>query len=566
MKINSFYSGAIASICATAMLSCSSLKPLSENYFTATPSPLETVGKNISGTINGTFPEKWFDKNAVVVITPVLKYENNHERKGASYTFQGENVMSNHAAIDYQRGGNMAINFTFPYAPEMQTSELFLRFDGRIKNKRYALPDIKVADGVIATSTFASVKGTSPSYADDGFQRIIKKEQQANIHFMIQQAALRADELNKEDIKTWKQRVQEAFADPKQDIEVEISAYASPDGGQSLNEQLAAEREKNTSKYLSAELKRQNVNAPIYTRYTAQDWEGFRQLVEASDLQDKELILRVLEMYPDSEAREREIKNISFIYDELASTILPQLRRSRITANIRIVGKSDEEILALWKKDPHQLSVEELLYASTLVADKAEKENIYQFASNKYPQDYRGWNNLAALFFEEGDLNKTKVALKRAEQVNPEAPEVNMNKALLAMMDNHTEKAREYLGKASGANGLDEAMGLFYLMEGEYEQATQSFGNAKTNNAALAHILTKNYNTALNTLEEIKNPDAVTSYLTAIVAARTNDPNEAVRHLRSAITLDRNMATRAKNDIEFSKLRFNRDFVSLVNN
>jgi tetratricopeptide (TPR) repeat protein len=544
--------------------SCSSkLKPLSQNNFNVTPSPLETVGNQIPVTVNGTFPEKWFHKNATVTITPVLKFGNS-EVTGTPFSYQGENISGNRVTISNSRGGNFTITSTFPYTAEMQSSELYLRFDGRIKNKQSILPDLKVADGVIATSALADVKTTTPSVADDGFQRIIQEAQEANIMFVIQQANLRQSELNKRDLTEWKRRVEQAFNDPKQNVNVEVSAYASPDGGLSLNEQLAAQREKNTSSYLENELSKRNINTDVYARYTAEDWDGFRQLVSASNLQDKELILRVLEMYPDSETREREIKNISYVFEDLAETILPQLRRSRITANIEIIGKSDEEIMTAWKNNPKELSVEELLYASTLTDDEKVKERIYQYATANFSNDYRGWNNIGTMFYKQGDYAKAKQSFDRAAQVNPSAPEVNMNKALLAIMDNDLQTANELMGRSAGAAGLDEAMGLLSLLQGNYNQAVGSYGSNRTNNAGLAQLLVRDYNKAKQTLESVEAPDATTAYLLAIIASRTNNFNDVVSNLRTAIGRDRAIAARAANDLEFAKYRTNQEFRSIV--
>ncbi|HHT29656.1 hypothetical protein [Petrimonas mucosa] len=562
MRKNSFYALLVG--LAVVATSCSNLKPLSQSNFNATPSPLETVGNNVPVTVNGTFPEKWFNKKATVKITPVLKYAGTKESYGSTQTYQGEKVSGNGIEIPYNRGGNFNMSFNFPYQPDMLTSELFMRFDAKIKNKTVKLPEVKVADGIIATSTLASAQNTAPSVAPDGFQRIIKQTQEANIHFIIQQANIRSSETNKQDMRTWQQRVQDAFNDPRQNVDVEISAYASPDGGVSLNERLAAQREKNTTQYLESELKKRNVNVDVNARYTAQDWEGFRQLLEASDLQDKELVLRVLSMYPDPETREREIKNISSVYSDLASTILPQLRRSRITANIEIIGKSDEEIMDFWRTNPKKLSVEELLYASTLTDNDADREKIYQYVTVNFPQDYRGWNNMATAYYQRGEYNNARQALDRAALVSPNAPEVNVNKALFAMMDGNTSLAKELLGKSSGANNLDAAMGLLYLMEGDYNQAVDAFGDTKSNNAALAQILTKNYNAADFTLKAIKTPDALTYYLMAIVGARTNNFSDVMSNLRSAITMDKAMAVRALNDLEFAKYKSNVDFINLL--
>ncbi|MDD3556615.1 MAG: tetratricopeptide repeat protein [Proteiniphilum sp.] len=566
MKKKSFYLSLMLALgVAFFGTSCSSkLKPLNQNNFNVTPSPMETVGNQVPVTINGTFPEKWFHKNGIVTITPILKY-GDQELAGTPYSFQGENISGNRTTISNSRGGNFTMSSSFPYQPEMISSELFLRFNGRIKNKQSLLPDLKVADGVIATSALADVRSTTPSVAPDGFQRIIKEAQEASIMFVIQQANLRQSELGKRDLADWKQRVEEAFNDPRQNINLEVSAYASPDGGLTLNEKLAAQREKNTSGYLEEELKKRNIDTDVYARYTAEDWEGFRQLVSASDLQDKELILRVLEMYPDSETREREIKNISYVFEDLATTILPQLRRSRIVANIEIVGKSDEEIMTAWNNTPKELSVEELLYASSLTDDEKVKERIYQYVTANFSNDYRGWNNIGTMFYKQGDYAKAAQAFNRAAQVNPSAAEVNMNKALLALMENKHDEANELLGRSAGASGLDEAMGVYSLLQGNYNQAADAYGNTVSNNAGLAHLLVRDYNKAKQTLEAVEQPDATTAYLLAIIASRTNNFNEVVSNLRSAIGRDRTIAKKALKDLEFAKYLTNQEFLSLLN-
>ena len=566
MKKKSFYLSLMLALgVAFFGTSCSSkLKPLNQNNFNVTPSPMETVGNQVPVTINGTFPEKWFHKNGIVTITPILKY-GDQELAGTPYSFQGENISGNRTTISNSRGGNFTMSSSLPYQPEMISSELFLRFNGRIKNKQSLLPDLKAADGVIATSALADVRSTTPSVAPDGFQRIIKEAQEASIMFVIQQANLRQSELGKRDLADWKQRVEEAFNDPRQNINLEVSAYASPDGGLTLNEKLAAQREKNTSGYLEEELKKRNIDTDVYARYTAEDWEGFRQLVSASDLQDKELILRVLAMYPDSETREREIKNISYVFEELATTILPQLRRSRIVANIEIVGKSDEEIMPACNNTPKELSVEGLLYASSLTDDEKVKERIYQYVTANFSNDYRGWNNIGTMFYKQGDYAKAAQAFNRAAQVNPSAAEVNMNKALLALMENKHDEANELLGRSAGASGLDEAMGVYSMLQGNYNQAADAYGNTVSNNAGLAHLLVRDYNKAKQTLEAVEQPDATTAYLLAIIASRTNNFNEVVSNLRSAIGRDRTIAKKALKDLEFAKYLTNQEFLSLLN-
>ena len=556
---------ALATAIVLFATSCSSsLKPLSQSNFKVTPSPLETVGMEVPVTVNGTFPEKWFHPNATVTITPVLKYAGNKELKATPYTYQGEKAAGNGITISKKRGGNFVMNFKFPYQKGMEVAELFMRFDAQIKNKKANLPDVKVADGVITTSVLADALTTDPSFSDDNFQRIIKEKQEEAIMFLIESAELRQSELTKEGLQAWKKRVEEAFSDPKQQIALEIGGYASPDGPLTLNETLAQQRLKNSLNYLDKEFKKKNISTDINTHYTEEDWEGFKQLVEASDLQDKELIIRILSMYTDPEEREQQIKNLSHIYQELAETVLPELRRARLIASINIIGKTDDEIMSFWRNDPKKLNVEELLYATTLTDNDAEKERIYQYITVNFPQDYRGWNNLGALFYKQGNINKAEQSFNRAAQISPNAPEVNMNLALIAMINNDLDKAEELLGKAGGAKNLNAALGLLYLKKGEYNKATEAFGNLKSNNAALAQLLVKDYSKASQTLAAIPNPDATTAYLAAIVAARTNNFNDVLTNLQTAIQRDKSMAQKAANDLEFAKYRTNSEFVSLI--
>ncbi|MGV8964190.1 MAG: tetratricopeptide repeat protein [Candidatus Saccharimonadaceae bacterium] len=565
MKIKNIYlSLFVLAFIGILSTSCSSsLKPLTPSHFNVTPSPLEVVGNEVPVTVNGVFPEKWFNSNATVVITPVLKYAGK-EAYGIPHTYQGDKVAGNGIVINKNKGGNVAMNFKFAYVPEMRESELFLRFTAKIKGKTVKLPEIKVADGVVATAALASALSTEPSDAQDAFQRIIQQKQDANILFMIQQSDLRSSELNKSDIYAWKKRVKEAYNDPRQKVDIEISAYASPDGGLTLNEKLAEAREKKTSTYLGQEMKKEKVDTEINARYTAQDWDGFRQMVESSKLQDKDLVLRVLSMYTDPETREKEIKNISFVFQELAETILPQLRRSRLTANIEIIGKSDDEIMSFWKSNPKELNIEELLYAATLTDSKTEKEKIYQFVTANHPQDYRAWNNIGTGFYREGDLNKANQAFNRALQVKSLAPEANVNLALLALNDNNTDKAEELLGTASGAKNIEQTLGLLYLKNGKYTQAVEAFGDVKSNNAALAQLLTNNYNKASETLKAIENADETTAYLMAVIAARTNNFAEVTSNLRTAIERNSAMKMKAATDLEFAKYRSNTEFSSLM--
>lgn len=543
--------------------SCSNkLKPLAEEYVKAEPQPLEAIGGQVPVTISATIPAKWFNKKAVVTVTPVLRYEGG-EAKGTSYTYQGEKVKDNYQVIPYKEGGNVTLKSSFAYVPEMKKSELYLVFDAKIKSKKVDLPDLKIGEGVIATSALADAGTANPAIAADKFQRIIKEAHNANIMFLIQQAELRSQELNKEEISAWKDVVKGANDAPNQNVAIEVQAYASPDGGVKLNTGLSERREQNTSKYLAKELKKLEVDAPVDANYTAQDWEGFQELVSKSNIQDKDLVLRVLSMYSDPEQREKEIKNISTVFETLAEEILPQLRRSRLTANIEIIGKSDDEISALAKSEPSKLNVEEILYAATLTNNDAEKAAIYEKATELYPNDYRTWNNAGMMAFKKGDLNKAEQMFNKSNSVKNNN-EANMNLGLIALTKDDQAKAQQYFGNAAGVAELSEALGVLYLEQGEYAKAVNSFGDVKSNNAALAQILTKDYSKASQTLNAVPNPDATTDYLKAIVCARTNDANGVVNNLKASIAKDKSMAKEAAIDLEFAKYASNSDFANLV--
>ena len=537
-----------------ALSSCSKMGELSSDYFTTTPEVLEAIGGKVPVTINGKFPEKYLKKNATVEVTPVLRW-NGGEAKGQPATFQGEKVEGNGQTISYKAGGNYTMKASFDYVPEMAKSELYLDFKITKGNKTYTIPSVKVADGVIATSELLTATSANASYANDAFQRIIKQAQEANIMFLIQQANLRNNQLNSEEMKEFHKKVAEVNADTKNFKlnNIEVSAYASPDGGLKLNTGLAEDREKNAEKYLNKQLKKAKIDANVDAKYTAQDWEGFQELVAKSNLQDKDLILRVLSMYQDPEQRENEIKNISSVYKTLADEILPQLRRARLTANYDIIGRSDEEINEAFDTDAKVLSVEELLYAATLTNDNARKEAIFTKTTQLYPNDFRAYNNLGELAFAAGDAAKAESFFKQAAAKNANAPEVNANLGLVELVKNNVATAESYLGKATGANAVNEALGNLYIKQGQYQRAVNAFGDAKTNSAAQAQILAKDYNKAKATLEAIKDKDAMTHYLMAIVGARTNNESLVSSSLKSAIAKDASMAIAAANDREFAK-------------
>ena len=544
----------LVALLVLAFSSCSKMGELSPDYFTTNPEVLEAIGGKVPVTITGKFPEKYFKKNATVEVTPVLRWEGG-EAKGQPATFQGEKVQGNDQTISYKTGGTYTMKASFDYVPEMAKSELYLDFKIKKGKKEYTIPSVKIADGVIATSELPTVNSANAAYAPDAFQRIIKQAKEAQIMFLIQQANLRASELKSDSLKAFHKQVVAVAGDTKNYKlnNIEISAYASPDGGVELNTTLAENRQNNTEKYMNQQLKKGKIETEVDAKYTAQDWDGFQELVSKSNIQDKDLILRVLSMYSDPEQRETEIKNISSVYKTLADEILPQLRRARLTANYDVIGRSDEEINAAFDTDAKVLSNDELLYAATLTNDNARKEAIYKKTVELYPNDFRAYNNLGMMAYANGDLATAENYFKQAASKSSSAAEVNTNLGLCELVKGNVAEAENYLSKSTGANTANEALGNLYIKQGQYDKAVAAFGDTKTNSAALAQILAKDYNKAKNTLTAVKNPDAYTDYLMAIVGARTNNADLVKSSLAKVAQKDANLAAHAKIDREFAK-------------
>ena len=533
--------------------SCSKLGELSADNFTVTPNPLETQQGKVPATINGHFPEKYMKKKAVVTVIPELRYSNGTVEKGTTATFQGESVRGNDQTINYLMGGNYAMKTSFKYAGDNK-AEMFLTFDARIGNKKMDVPAVKVADGIVATSELykRTIVSTQAAVAPDAYQRITKKKLDANIKFLIQQATLRKSELKNNSVQEFVKMLKQINNDrEKLNLDnIEVSAYASPDGGFNINDKLAGERQKVSEDYVNQELKKNNIDAPVDAKYTAQDWEGFQQLVKASSIQDKEVILRVLSMYKDPQEREQQIKNISSAFRELADGILPELRRARLTINYETIGRSDDQIQEQLKNDPTKLSIEEILYGASLKSSPEEKKEVYLTAAKVYPNDNRAYNNIAALEFARGDYKAAKEYLQKIKNL----PEANANLGLLALKDGDIATAERYIASATDANGLSEIMGNLNLAKGNYAQAEEDFSEVYSNSAVLAQILNHDYVSAAVTLKYIQTPDATSEYLKALMSARMNNNADAAEALREAIKKDASLAKYADNDIELEKI------------
>lgn len=558
-------------IAAFALSSC--MKPpknLDNLTVTSNKAPLETHNGKVEGIITVKIPAKFMHKKVVAELVPVLEYATGSV-EAAAVSIQGEKVEGNAKKIAYATGGTVSVPFSFDYVEGMRISELKIKANIKLSEKSWETPSKKVADGVIATVTLACPKESSPALGADKFQRIVAESTEADIKFLIQSAYLQGTELRGEDIKKLKAYIKEVKAAKNKEFKnVQVSAYASPDGAEDLNTALSKKRENVSTNFVSKELKKSKVEKSkdadfIQAFNTPEDWDGFKELMSASSIQDKELILRVLSMYSDPETREKEIKNLSAAYKEVAEEILPKLRRSKLTVNAELIGKSDEEISALVSSKPESLNAEEILYAATLVKELDKKLAIYKSATTVFPKEWRGYNDMGFIYFQQGKIDKAEAAFKKANEAKSNVAEVNNNMGIIALTKGDISKAKEYFGKAAGAGDpLNYNLGFVSIKEANYKGAVSKYGNCSCNNAAIAKIMTNNLKGASTTLNANKAPNALTAYLKAVIAARQSESDAVISNLTTAIKLNADLKAKASTDIEFAKLFDNEAFKGLV--
>jgi len=545
---------------AVAMLAtaCSSkLGALGPENFKVTPKPLEAQGGHVQATVNGMFPEKYMKKNAVVKVIPELRFQG-QAVQGAGSSFQGEKVMGNNRTISYNLGGHYTMKTDFTYQPEMMQSELWLTFHALVGDKVVEVPAVKVADGVIATSELyrRTVAGMAPVLAADSFQRITQIRQEASIKFLVAQTQLRKSELNNNSVTEFVQLLQRINYERESMMlnNIEVSGYASPEGRFTMNDRLASGRQNVSENYVRQQLKFSRLDAPVDVRYTAEDWEGFQELVRASNIQDKDVILRVLSMYDDPEEREQQIRNMSEAFQELADGVLPELRRARLIANYEVIGRNDDQIREQFKADPAELSIEELLYAAMLTSDQNEQLKIYQEAVKLYSADPRAYNNIGRIYYMQGNYERARKFFQQALSVDNKLDEANANLGLMELMNGNVAMAEDYISRASGSPDIAQVLGNLHLAQGNYVLAEQDFDQVNSNSAALAQILNKNFAKAEQTLGKVKPADAMTDYLRAVLYARKGNNGVAGTFLRSALSKDPSLQSYADRDLEMKKV------------
>ena len=567
----------ILASCALALTACGGMQKMADMakqvQFDVTPKVLEMHGDSVEVEVKFTFPANYFVAEATLEVTPVLKYEGG-EKAFASKTVQGEKVQANNDVCNFKNGGTFTAKGKIGFEEAMRVSELVVRGKGTMKDKSIDIDFGKQADGVMSTALLLD-KNALTIGAADKFERITNDSKGATLFFVINKADIQSKELKKDEIAELKKFISQVAADERMEVKgIEISAFASPDGEESLNDKLAANRMKNSDSFFKKELKKAKVTADAAdykTTSLAEDWDGFKTLMQESDIQDKELILRVLSMYSDPVVREKEIKNISAAYEEIADKILPQLRRSTLSVNIAVIGHSDEEIKELVAADSETLTVEEMLYAATLTEDNAEKLSIYQKAAAKFPEDWRTNNNVGHISYKMGNFADAKAAFEKAKEADASNTVVLNNLGACAYAEGDEAAAKEFYAAAAGAGDeVSYNQAVIATKKGDYETALNLYQSSKLNtfNWALCKYLnyfnTKNadvFDATLGILNKIEDQsDAKIAYLKAILGARKQDRDLLFNNLKVAVEKDASLGAYAAKDIEFAQYAQEEEF------
>lgn len=556
-------------LAAILVTGCSPLQKMSKNAnlvtYEITPKVLETHAGIVAAQVKATYPEKYFDKKTTLKITPVLTYTGGETVFDELLYTQGEDVQGNNKSIA-KTGGTASWSGDVAYKPEMKVSEFLLRIDASRKDKTLAFAPIKLADGVIATSTLFEYH-PMPLSLKDTYQRIVPEQKIADILYSINRADIKTSELKAADIAALKDYVAMTALNDRMAVKgFTTSSYASPDGPLTLNEKLSVERGKAAEKYLKKEYgKMPELTNLFSSKTTAEDWDGFKTLVQESSLADKDLILRVLSMYQDPVVREKEIKNMSTAYLALADEILPQLRRSKFIVDVDLIGLSDEEIRAAIKSDASALSYEQMLYAATLTTDVNEQLKYYEMATVKDPKDYRAWNNVGWAYLNLDKADEAMVAFEKAKALKNDDV-VKNNMGFAALLKEDFKGASEYFGSMSAATPESKfGLGTIALHDGKYDQAVNLLGDKPSMNLALAQLLKGDLNKAKTTMDAVPPCKCgAPSYLKAVIAARLDNKDGVLNNLREAIGYNTDWKNYAMTDLEFAKYFTDDAFIALT--
>ncbi len=568
-KIRSYF---ILILAAAFLASCSGLNKMKKEAgdikYEVTPKVLEAHGGLVNVTIKGTFPEKYFNKKATLAVTPVLTYTGGETAFDKVQVLQGEKVTANNKVITYT-GGDFTYTSAIPYKDAMKMSELVLRTTASIKDKNLDFEPVKLADGVIATSTLVEMHARS-IYMKDNYVRITPETKVADINYVINQATIRSTELKGEDVKLLKEYISTVSTDPNKQLKgAVVSSYASPDGKFDENEKLSGKRGTSADKVIKGEFKKieaAQAEGFFSSLTTAEDWDGFKTEVENSTIQDKDLILRVLSMYSDPEVREKEIKNMSSAFEALKTDVLPKLRRSKMMVNVDNIGRTDEQILAQAKSDPTVLSLEEILHAGILATDANDKLAFFKAAAENNPKCVRAHNNIGCALLALDKADDALAAFEKAKALaNNDVVKNNTGFAYLVKGD--LVKAEELFNSMTAATTESKwGLGVIAITKGEYDKAVNYFGTEPCFNLALAQVLKGDVSKAKATLDSMTEmcKCGKPSYLKGIVGARLDDKTYMVNGLKEAIGFKPEWKAYAKTDLEFAKFFSDAAFTGLV--
>ena len=509
------------------------------------PEVLEVVAGNIDATVSVTFPPEYFLPKATLEVTPVLLYVGG-EAVGTPFVYQGEKVTENYKTVT-KNGATITEKVHFDYVPGMEKSELVGRAKVYYKGNEYEYPaDIKIADGANTTYMLVNTNGTF-DYLEDGYQEVIPETAEAQIMYLINSADVRGSELRSADVKDFQEALKALEADGRRAVKgTEILAYASPDGSETLNNRLSANREKSAAKAFNTITKKLNVG-DVTTKSIGEDWEGFQELVNNSNIQDKELILRVLSMYSDPNVREREIKNMSNVYQSLKTNILPQLRRARFITNVEYTNYTADERADLVENNIDVLDEPALLRAAANAKDLDAKIAIYKQAVKKYGTD-KAKENLATACLQKGNLADAKDALKSIADKGTEC--YNNLMGVIAMRENKLDEAAQWFNKAGG-KAAQANKGVLDILNGKYQDAVAKLAGTGSHNETIAYLLTNQLDKAA---ASIHGNCPYCNYKKAIIAARKGDV-AGYNAAMEIVNQNEKLAERASKDVEFLKYR-----------
>lgn len=551
------------------------IKKQKDISYNATPNPIEMHGDSIQFSVSGKFNPKLFAKKVTMTITPVLKY-NGGEKALKQVVLVGDKATGSGQKISFDKGGSFSYTSEkFLYEPGMKVGKVELRAQGQVKKKVKDFAPVEIADATIVTPLLVrnDEKGI---YGKDAFVKTTPVNQVAHIYYVINQSTVRPAEMKSEEMKVVQDFLKATLNNSWYEFKgISVSAYASPDGETEKNENLAKDRASSGSAAMMGEFKKdKNKNVTFgktkeqyVVGTTKEDWEGFKSLMEASTMADKDLILRVLTMYSDPNQRRTEIKNLSKTYVELAEKVLPKLRRSEITINVDKKSRTDEMISALCTSHPDSLSVEELLYGANLTNDINTKVQIYTAAEKQYGSDWRTSNNLGVALLMQNKVSEAGEAFKRASANAAGNPIVMNNLGIIEAKNGNRTAAMDLYNKASGAGSeVNYNKGILQIRDAKYSDAVSSFGSYNGFNKALAQLLAGSSDAVNATIDGSNEKGmALSYYLKAVAAARRNNTSEVLMNLKTAIEMDGTLKQAAKDDAEFVKLRAEGGFTSLVN-